>query len=45
MSEPEPFEGESEHPEDYDGPCGCDLCRSYGAGEHERELWPGVAEE
>ncbi len=21
---------EEEHPEDYDGPCFCELCRSYG---------------
>lgn len=25
-----PYEGESEHPEDYDGPCYCNLCLSYG---------------
>jgi len=24
-----PYEGRSEHPEGYNGPCGCDLCMSY----------------
>lgn len=23
-------EAEEEHPEDYDGPCWCQLCQSYG---------------
>lgn len=24
-----PYQGEAEHPEGYDGECGCDLCMSY----------------
>mgnify|MGYP006908279360 CR=1 FL=1 len=24
-----PYEGNSEHPKDYDGPCGCDECLAY----------------
>jgi hypothetical protein len=28
---PLPFEGEDQHPDDYDGPCACDTCMSYGA--------------
>ena len=26
-----PYTGQDEHPKAYEGPCGCDLCRSYGA--------------
>ena len=26
---PLPYAGVDEHPENYDGPCGCDLCMSY----------------
>ena len=25
------YEGLNEHPLDYDGPCYCDMCKSYGA--------------
>lgn len=25
-----PYTGEPEHPDGYDGPCGCDTCLSYG---------------
>ena len=30
-----PYAGADEHPEGYDGPCGCHTCLSYGAQDHD----------